>query len=185
MRSSILGSSFAVLLTFGLPCMAAACPAHEKSSCSCSEAAGHSCSAKVSLDSIKKLAGYWETRPEGAGTPKESVIYKVTSGGSIVEEILFPGTAHEMLSVYHQDGKNLAMTHYCMIGNQPTLTATGGENSLDFEFSGGPNIDPQKDHVMRSMKLTFVAENHIRQEWTSTAHGKQAEVKVLDFFKAG
>lgn len=47
-----------------------------------------------------------------------SVRYEVGSGGTIVRELLFPGTEHEMLSVYHLGGGQLVATHYCAVGNQ-------------------------------------------------------------------
>ncbi len=61
--------------------------------------------ATTDLDTLKSLEGSWTGAPttmEGKEiTPK--VIYKTTSGGSAVEEILFPGSPKEMLSVYTQD----------------------------------------------------------------------------------
>ena len=50
-------------------------------------------------------------------------VIKVTAGGSAVHETLFPGSAHEMVSVYHLDGADLVMTHFCALGNQPRMKA--------------------------------------------------------------
>ena len=48
-------------------------------------------------------------------------LVRTTGGGSAVTETLFPGTAHEMMSVYHMDGDDLVLTHYCAGGNQPRM----------------------------------------------------------------
>ena len=52
---------------------------------------------------------------------EESVVYKLTGAGSALVETQFPGTGHEMVSVYHLDGDDLRMTHYCAAGNQPRV----------------------------------------------------------------
>ena len=39
------------------------------------------------------------------------VSYRVTSGGSAVEEILAGGTPHEMVTMYHLDGPRLLDAH--------------------------------------------------------------------------
>ena len=83
----------------------------------------------ANLQQMKSLAGLWQ------GTVKHStgpdmplkVEYKVTSGGTAVTEMMSPGTSHEMLSVYHDNAGKLAMTHYCMLGNQPELVLESAE----------------------------------------------------------
>jgi hypothetical protein len=40
------------------------------------------------------------------------------------------GMPHEMVSVYHDDkNKNLTMTLYCAVANQPKLVLTGLDNN--------------------------------------------------------
>ena len=68
-----------------------------------------------------------------------------------VVETVFPGSAHEMVTVYHADGPDLVLTHYCMEGNQPRMRAKGAQGSrFDFAFDGGTNIDPKRDRHMHS-----------------------------------
>jgi len=57
------------------------------------------------FERIKSLEGKWEGTSimHGKEVPV-SVIYKTTSGGSVVVETLFPDTPHEMVSVYFEDG---------------------------------------------------------------------------------
>ena len=76
------------------------------------------------LEKLKKLAGTWvEADKDGKPTDKVVSVVKVTAGGSAIHETLFPGQPMEMVSVYHLDGADLVMTHYCMLGNQPRMKA--------------------------------------------------------------
>src|SRR5262245_51575653 len=73
----------------------------------------------TALEKMKKLAGTWRLADkDGKPTDQIASIIKVTAGGSVVHETLFPGQPHEMVSVYAVDGPDLIMTHYCVLGNQ-------------------------------------------------------------------
>src|SRR4051794_20746253 len=82
------------------------------------------------LERMKKLAGTWVAADKD-GKPTDQVVsvYKVTAAGSAVHETLFPGQAHEMISIYHRDGTDLVMTHYCALGNQPRMKADRSRRS--------------------------------------------------------
>ena len=58
------------------------------------------------------------------------MVYGVTAAGTAVMEALFPETDHEMLTVYHLEGNDLVLTHYCAMGNQPRST-----NRLEAEWA--------------------------------------------------
>ena len=89
----------------------------------------------------------------------ESVVYKLTGGGSAgIVETQFPGSDHEMVSVYHLDGDDLRMTHYCVAGNQPHVKldrANSKPDQLIFVFDGGTNLDPHKDMHIHGVKIRF------------------------------
>src|SRR3954452_7586493 len=96
------------------------------------------------LERLKKLAGTWVAAdPRGKPTDQVVSVIKVTAGGSAVHETLFPGQPHEMMSVYHCDGPDLVMTHFCMLGNQPHMKADpkSPANQICFKFAGGSNLD--------------------------------------------
>jgi hypothetical protein len=139
------------------------------------------------LDKFKALAGEWvavNDDAHGHGVAKGSVVsqIRVTAGGSAVVETLFPGTAMEMVSIYHLDGKDLVMTHYCMAKNQPRYKAKAGDkdNVVLFEFAGGCNIDPTKDFFMHSGRVTFIDKDRMRGEWTAQQAGKKGEEIKLE-----
>ena len=130
------------------------------------------------LEKMKKLAGTWVAADKD-GKPTDEVVsvIKLTAGGSVVHETLFPGQPHEMVSIYMADGSDLVMTHYCMLGNQPRMKAKTKSlgNTLNFEFAGGTNLDPQKDKHMQSAILTFGDDDHIEMEGTGWENGKPSQ----------
>ena len=120
------------------------------------------------LDTIKKLVGDWLELDEN-GAPTDNVVssYRVTAGGTAVMDIEFGGSEHEMLTVYHQDGDDLVLTHYCMLGNQPHMRAEPGTgpDKLVFNCEGGTNIDCAVDQHMHRGEITLIDDDHIESKW--------------------
>jgi hypothetical protein len=137
-----------------------------------------SASKHSGLERMKKLAGTW-VMADDKGKPTEQVVsvVRVTAAGSAVHETLFPGQAHEMVSVYHRDGDDLIMTHYCALGNQPRMKADpkSPENQIQFKFDGGSNLNVAKDKHMHEGTIKFIDDDHI--EWCGVAweNGKPIE----------
>lgn len=117
------------------------------------------------FDRIAAMAGTWEvTVPE---TPPGTATFTVSSSGSIVREIMFPGTEHEMTNVYHMDGGTLVMTHYCAAGNQPRMRARAEQgDTIRFEFDSVTDAQPD-EHCMATMVLTFVDKDHATAHWSN------------------
>ena len=135
---------------------------------------------------MNSLLGEWHTKPASKNEKKEVVVYRSTSGGSVVEETLFPKTEHEMVSMYYNDQGGLAMTHYCLMHNEPELAAEYlDSNSILFKFAGGKNLDSSKDMHMHEMKLTILGPDHITQEWKGYKNGvaDNDHVKVMDLIR--
>jgi hypothetical protein len=129
-----------------------------------------------SLEQMKKLAGTWVALDKD-GKPTDQVVsvIKVIAGGSAVHETLFPGTPTEMVSVYVQDGADLVMTHYCMLGNQPRMKADpkSPAGRIHFKFAGGTNLDPAKDKHMHDSTLIITDDDHIEFSGTCWEGGKE------------
>ncbi len=135
---------------------------------------------------IKKLAGEWVAADAPSGEPaRVLVVFRVTAGGSVVQETLFPGTDHEMITMYHVDGDALVLTHYCAAGNQPRMKARPGpaDEAIEFEFAGGANIDPDVSAHMHSARIEPRGEDRVRSEWRLFADGKQQDVKSFDLVR--
>lgn len=136
------------------------------------------------FEKVKSLAGEWETAPDKDGNVVK-VTYKVTSNGTAVVETIMPGTAHEMITVYHLDNEGkLMLTHYCAMGSQPRMRVTKSEGStITFEFVDGANCDPAKG-FMGGLAMT-VAGDTLKNEWVVLKDGKAANKMVFEFTKAG
>jgi hypothetical protein len=120
--------------------------------------------AAAALAQLKGLAGRWEGT--AAGQPGGVVEYRVTGGGNVVMETMFPGTEHEMVSVYHLEGGELVMTHYCTSGNHPKLKLTGADaGGLAFGYAGG-SFDPGKDVHVHAGRLTVEDDGVLEADWT-------------------
>jgi hypothetical protein len=142
---------------------------------------GHAKNA--ALERFAQLAGEWTGKGVHDGKELDArVVYKVTSGGSAVVETIDPGGAHEMVSVIHADGNALALTHYCMLGNQPHMRAVpkAGENKVAFEFVKATNLQSDKDACMRNVTFTFVDRDNLRTEWVLYQDGKEAGRAVFN-----
>jgi len=137
--------------------------------------------AKSAFTQLKTMAGTWKYKVSDAKEhehPDDSkVIYRLTGAGSALVETDFPESSHEMVSVYHLDGDDLRMTHYCAAGNQPRLKldrASSTPSRFVFVFDGGTNLDPAKDMHIHAMTMTFGREGEIDCAWEGYEAGKKS-----------
>ena len=82
-----------------------------------------------------------------------------------------------MVSVYHLDGDDLRMTHYCAARNQPRVKldrANSTPDHLIFVFDGGTNLDPQKDMHIHGLQITFHEDGKVTSAWEGYQEGKKA-----------
>ncbi|MEM7009528.1 MAG: hypothetical protein AAF462_10380 [Thermodesulfobacteriota bacterium] len=126
------------------------------------------------LEQMKALSGTWTGmgKMHGEDVPV-TIEYKTTAGGSAVIETHGPGTPMEMVSIYYEEDGKLVMKHFCMLKNQPVLgLKDSGENTIEFDYIGGTNMDSSKDMHMHSAVFTFVDDNTMTQRWTPYQDGK-------------
>jgi hypothetical protein len=130
-------------------------------------------SSHPGLVKLKTLEGRWIgpavwDRGGEKGNVQFDISYKVTSAGNAVLETMMPGTPGEMVTVYHLDGDDLVLVHYCTSGNQPRmkLVSSSNTNDLLFRCLGGTNMTEADSH-MHSARLRIVDADHIRGEWSS------------------
>jgi hypothetical protein len=131
---------------------------------------------KAALDRLKTLVGDWEgsvTTPDG---PKARVEFRLAGNGSALVERLFPGTDHEMVSVYHLVDGELVLTHYCAMANQPRmkLVSGGPAGELVFDFAGGDNIDPKTTTHMHGGRFRVKDKDSYEADWEVVSQGKPA-----------
>jgi hypothetical protein len=138
--------------------------------------------APKALAPLTRLVGTWEGNVQmGGKTVPVTITYAATAGGSAIVERLFPGTPHEMLSVYTADGDGVAMTHYCALGNHPRMTLKKSDaHSLSFEAAGAEGLRSASELHMHAMTVSWTDNDHLRETWTSFADGRAKEEKVFD-----
>ena len=127
------------------------------------------------FERMKQLVGTWEgTSDMGKEGEKIKVEYRLTAGGSALVETLFPGSAEEMVSVYYDQKGKLAMTHYCMLRNQPHMTLGKADaQTIELVFARkGNDINPAKEKHMHAVRITFTDNDHITEKWTMFENGK-------------
>lgn len=144
-------------------------------------------SKNAGFDKIKSLCGEWDVKP-GHGdhaAPEGTVVYKLTAGDSAVVETLFGGTPHEMVTVYYVDGDDLALTHYCMLGNRPHMRAekSSGPDKLVFKCQGGENAKIEHEMHMHQATFTFVDPDHLKTAWVMIDDGKAGEPHTFDLIR--
>jgi len=131
--------------------------------------------AKVAFAQLQALTGAWQGTVMQTNGPRTTVDYRLTSGGQTVMEVLFGGTSHEMVSMYHLDGPDLVITHFCAMGNQPRMRldrSSSSTNKLVFVFSGGSNLDPAKDVHVHDGWIRRIAPDRLEAGWTLHQDGK-------------
>ncbi len=136
------------------------------------------------FERMKQLIGAWEGTSSEMGKEggKVRVEYRLTSGGSALVETLFPGSAGEMVSVYHDRKGKLVMTHYCMLRNQPHVKLTKADaQTIELVFDKKRNdIDPAKETHMHAVRITFTDKDHIIERWTKFEKGKDMGAVTLN-----
>jgi hypothetical protein len=134
------------------------------------------------LQPLRNLAGTWKgTGTFGDKTLPVTITYATTAAGSAVVEHLFPGTPHEMLSVYTTEGNGLVMTHYCALGNHPKLTLEKSDaHSLSFAVVGGAGLRSPSEMHMHAVTISWTDPDHLREIWTSFDRGVKKDEKVFE-----
>lgn len=131
--------------------------------------------SRAAFERLKKLAGEWTGTAGAADGEPIAVNFRVTGGGSALVETQFPGTDHEMVSIYYTEGEDLVLVHYCAAGNQPRLRldrAASRPDDLRFVYAGGSNHDPAKDVHIHNAAVRLLGDDRLESDWSSWVGGK-------------
>jgi hypothetical protein len=134
------------------------------------------------FDLMKALVGEWEA--PGKDGKLSTISYSlVSSGTALMEKLGGHGMDAAMVTIYHADGDNLMMTHYCGANNQPRMRCAkpaAGSKSLTFEYVDSTNLPTPATGHMHRLVITFTGANHITHEWT----WKEGEKTTTEVFQA-
>lgn len=131
--------------------------------------------ARAAFEKLKGLAGDWRGKSSKGGTEKES--YQVIAGGSVVMHMSYGAHPGEwMATMFHLDGDQLMLTHYCVAGNQPRLRAAEFAPDLSqitFTFLDATNLPSRNKGHMDKHVIVFEPGGTLRTRWTWYADGKE------------
>jgi hypothetical protein len=147
---------------------------------------GTALAAQAAFDKLKALEGSWVASAEFAGDQTADHEIRVSAAGTVVMETMMAGTDHEMINMYHLDGDDLVLTHYCAGGNQPTMRldlAKATATELPFVFTGGTNLPATDPHIHDAV-LTLREDGSVLSHWTSYAGGEKGEELVFTLRRA-
>ena len=132
------------------------------------------------FDQMKTLVGEWTGK---RGEETMHVTYRLTANGTVLIETLMPGTPHEMLTVYHLDGSDLMLTHYCASGSQPTMKMKAvKDGAFHFEHVGGSNCDPAKGFM--GGLVMQIADGKLKHNWSVLKDGKAVQHVEFELTRA-
>ena len=136
------------------------------------------------LELLKKLAGSWVMAgaQEGQEEMTPAAEYRVAANGSVVVERNFPDTPREMISVYHDRGGKLSMTHYCALANQPQMSLTSSaEGVLTFELVKG-SLESEEVPHMNGVSIAFDGGDEMSQTWSMyPGAGQEPQTHTMHF----
>ena len=139
----------------------------------------------AAFERLSALVGDWSGSLEwsGARSGRNAInaTYYATGNGSAIVENLIMGGVPTMTSVYHLDGADLRMTHYCAARNQPRLKANKIDNAqgiLDFSFVDAANLSsPDAPHVY-GLEMRFLDADHFILTFLYEGGGKRSKERI-------
>ena len=128
------------------------------------------------FERMKTLVGTWQGKTDmGQGPVDISIQYRLIAAGSVLEERVFAGTPNEMVTMYYDQGGKLALTHYCMLGNRPSMLLKSADaKTISFDFDKACCIDPKKESHMHALTLRFDDADTITSSCKAIIDGKEA-----------
>ncbi len=139
-------------------------------------------SPQVAFERLKSLAGTWEGKSTLGWTSRTR--YEAIAGGTVLLETedFDAHRGEAMATAYHLDGSELALTHYCIAGNQPRLVATEIEGErIVFEFAGGANIVSRDQGHMDRAVFEFQGPDAFTSTWSWYQNGAFAWSETIEY----
>jgi hypothetical protein len=131
--------------------------------------------SSAAFDQMKTLVGKWTGKVDmGQGLVDLTLEYRLIAGGSVLEERSFPGTPHEMVTMYYDQKGKLGMTHYCVFGNRPEMKFKSWDGkTMKFDFDPSCGINVKKESHMHAVSITFDSADSITTSCVAMLDGKE------------
>ena len=143
-------------------------------------------SAANAFSQLKSLVGGWNGTYEWTGARTGagpiSAVYRLTGNGSaLVEDLIMEGTP-VMMSVYHLDGANLRITHFCGAQNQPRLKAERidlAHGIIDFGFTDITNLRTADAGHVHGLEIRLIDKNDLIVTFLFQGAGKESRERIV------
>lgn len=126
---------------------------------------------QAAFERLKSLSGTWRY------VEREDVVrYYLTGNGSAVVEVF-----KNMSSVYHMDGEDLMVTHYCGANNQPRMKAVDYDpesGRLKFDFVDVTNVADPEEYYTREVEILFGDADHLEVRFNGLEAGEEFPVAI-------
>ena len=138
------------------------------------------------FEKLKALVGHWET--DKTNMNKATLDLELTSGGTAVLEkfhMVDNGKPVEMTTLYYLDGDQVKLTHYCMAGNQPTMSGSYAPDTrtIAFNLVSISNLQSPDDGYMYHAVYTFIDNDHFKTTWTFQKAQKNAFTEDVTYVR--
>ncbi|MBM3880268.1 MAG: hypothetical protein FJ387_11200 [Verrucomicrobia bacterium] len=132
--------------------------------------------SSAAFERLKTLVGTWTGKADmGEGPVDLTMQYRLLAAGSVLEERVFVGTPNEMVTMYYDQGGKLALTHYCVLGNRPSMLLKSADaKTLKFDFDPTCGINPREESHMHAMTITFNDADTITTSCQAIMNGQPA-----------
>ncbi len=139
--------------------------------------------ASLAFEKLKGLVGRWEATSDKG---KVTSTYELVANGTVLLEKFKGPDEGEMVTVYHLDGNNLVLTHYCIAGNQPHMQAEAFDptsQQIRFAFTGATNLANAGEGHMHTAEIRFLGPDAFNADWTFYKDGKSAFTEQIQFHR--
>lgn len=132
--------------------------------------------ASETFERLKDLVGEWTGAWEPGSMPTR-VVYSLTGNGSVlVEDYRIDDTT--MSTLYHLDGEELMLTHYCSKANQPRMRATSLGEDGPLEFVAFDVTNNLTGGYSKALTLELIDRDRISISYTGSRTGGTSGVRL-------
>ncbi len=124
------------------------------------------------------LVGEWTGTLQPIDKPVAATFYLSGNGSALVEDIRRLDKDWRMLTVYHLNGAELRLTHFCSFRNQPRLRATtasqeGEGLEIEFDLVDVTNLAESGPRYTHRMLVSLIDPDHASVTYFGFEQGKE------------